>query len=84
MPLLIRIELDRTDDRLQLNRVFGMTNDREVDPADEDWFAAMDVNKDSFLSAEEFLGDALEFADFDQDDDGFLSRRELYDLGVAN
>lgn len=84
LPLLIRIELDRTDDRLQLNRVFGMTNDREVDPADEDWFAAMDANKDSFLSAEEFLGDALEFADFDQDDDGFLSRRELYDLGVAN
>lgn len=84
LPLLIRIELDRTDDRLQLNRIFGMTNEREADPADEDWFAAMDANKDSFLSAEEFFGDAFEFGDYDQDQDGFLSRRELYDLDIAN
>ena len=84
LPLLIRIELDRTDDRLQLNQIFGMTNEPETDPSDEDWFSAMDANRDGFLSAEEFFGDAVEFAGFDVDQDGFLSRRELYDLEIAN
>lgn len=78
MPLLVRLELERTDNRLEsgLFRQGGPPQDAAEMPSD--WFSAMDFNQDGFVSHGEFLGESEDFSNLDRDSDGFISRKEVY------
>ena len=75
LPLVVRLELSRTDSRLE-NGPFGVPTG-DAPPVDSDWFDAMDANRDGYLNRAEFLGSRPEFEEFDEDQDGFVSRREV-------
>ncbi|MFN3190122.1 MAG: EF-hand domain-containing protein [Aureliella sp.] len=76
MPMLVRFEMNRSDNRLDFN-VLGLPQTEQAEmPAD--WFAAMDTNQDGFLSKLEFLGEIDDFSALDADNDGFISRKEVY------
>ncbi|MEM7475527.1 MAG: hypothetical protein AAF483_11105, partial [Planctomycetota bacterium] len=79
MPLVVRMELDRGDNRLELNQILGMTNQASAAVEEQDWFSAMDANSDGYLAKEEYFGDADQFSVADADQDGFLSRNEVYE-----
>ena len=77
IPLLVRIEIRRTDDRLNRLDVIGNGTVESV-PADPDWFSAMDTNRDGLIDRLEFIGEIEDFASLDENNDGFLSRPEVY------
>ncbi len=77
LPLVVRMELRRTDNRLDAGPL-GLLGAAPAETADEDWFGAMDTNQDGFISGAEFLGSDDDFAGIDTDKDGFVSRREVY------
>lgn len=76
LPLLVRMELRRTDNRLNLGNL-GIPDSNSDEP-DMDWFSAMDTNRDGFIAGSEFLGETEDFATLDEDKDGFLARSEVY------
>lgn len=77
IPLLVRMEVKRSDSRLG-DRPFGATPGPRGDSADLDWFSAMDTNADGYVSSAEFLGENEDFDSLDLDKDGFLARSEVY------
>lgn len=78
LPLVARLELNRTDQRLTSPLISNPQTDTTV--ADSDWFSAMDTNRDSYVSTLEFLGESADFNEIDSDRDGFLSRNEAFSL----
>ncbi len=74
LPLVVRLEVDRTDDRLGANASVAPTDDASP----SSWFGAMDVNADNVVSNLEFLGTSEDFMAYDSDNDGFISREEAY------
>ncbi len=82
LPLMAILEVKRDDTRLG-SGPFGMRDQSAPDSGDEDWFSAMDTNRDGFLANAEFLGDFDDFSNLDADKDGFISRSEVYE-GLAS
>lgn len=78
LPLLVRMELSRTDNRLNGGPLGNLGQDSE-DQVDADWFSAMDTNRDGFVSKSEFLGESDDFDPIDANKDGFLARSEVYE-----
>ncbi len=74
LPLAIRLEIARTDNRLNLN----LPSSGVPTPSDSGWFAATDSNSDGFISNAEFVGSMEDFQAYDSDNDGFISREEAY------
>lgn len=74
LPLAIRLEIARTDNRLNLN----LPSSGVPTPSDGGWFAATDSNSDGFIGNVEFLGSIEDFQAYDSDNDGFISREEAY------
>lgn len=77
MPLLVRMEVNRSDSRLGDGLFAGLPGP-DGDSADFDWFSAMDTNADGYVSSAEFLGEFEDFDSLDSDKDGFLARTEVY------
>ena len=77
LPLMVRIEVERTDSRLAI-LPGPQPQQSSTPPADEDWFSAMDANLDGTVSRGEFLGSRSDFSDLDSDGDGFVTRSEVY------
>lgn len=77
LPLLVRLELRRTDNRLNVGNL-GLPNQQEAASPAQDWFAAMDTNNDGYIANDEFLGESDDFELLDEDKDGFLVREEVY------
>lgn len=77
LPLIARMEIKRTDQRLD-NRFPIPQQNPDAPEMPQDWFSAMDTNADGFISEEEFLGDSSDFSDLDADSDGFIGRSEVY------
>jgi Ca2+-binding EF-hand superfamily protein len=78
LPLVVTLRLRRSDSRLappegitQANLAAG-----DLQQTDEDWFSAMDTNRDGSLGRGEFLGDRESFNLFDTDGDGWIDRAE--------
>lgn len=82
LPLLVRLEIQRTDSRLNQGNFGFPTPDAEQ--VDADWFSAMDTNRDSFISRTEFLGEIDDFGTLDANKDGFLGRSEVYGAFDSN
>ena len=82
LPLLVRLEIARQDDRVSLD-VFGESESTGDESVDSDWFAAMDTNRDGFVTDSEFLGERDDFQRLDTDKDGFIGRVEVYGAAEA-
>jgi Ca2+-binding EF-hand superfamily protein len=83
IPSSFVIGLVRGDPQ-QGNNLFVMpTTPLQPAPDTPAWFASMDVNGDSLISAGEFLGTPRQFAQWDADGDGFLSLDEVLAVEVA-
>ena len=82
LPLLVKLELSRSDQRLDAGPL-GMGAVETEAPVDADWFQAMDTNRDGYISESEFLGETEVFGGLDSDKDGFLSRNEVYDAPAS-
>jgi Ca2+-binding EF-hand superfamily protein len=76
VPLVATLELKRSDSRFEF--AFPGSGTMAQPTMDGDWFSAMDTNRDGAISRAEFLGETTDFVDWDQDQDGFLSRGEVY------
>ncbi len=76
LPLLVTLELTRTDPRLAIFQRSGEAAVQEN--AADDWFSAMDSNGDGVLSRHEFLGTKSDFERLDADKDGFVAPGEVY------
>ena len=74
IPITIRLEIARTDDRLAINFPTGT----EMGTVEVGWFAASDSNNDGFVNNSEFLGSNEDFQAYDADNDGFISATEAY------
>jgi len=74
MPLAVKLEIVRTDDRLTVN----FPTETEKSTVEVGWFAASDSNSDGFISNSEFLGSAEDFLTYDADNDGIISTTEAY------
>ena len=76
MPLAVRLELVRTDDRLGLGPNSQMQPENST--VERNWFAASDSNNDGSVSSTEFLGSREDFSAYDTDNDGFITATEAY------
>jgi Ca2+-binding EF-hand superfamily protein len=77
LPLIVRLSIDRSDTRME-GLVNVLPTESQSQTLPEDWFAAMDLNGDSAVSTDEFLGDRSDFESLDVDGDGVIRRRDLY------
>ncbi len=77
LPLIVRLSIDRSDTRME-GLVNVLPTESQSQTLPEDWFAAMDLNGDSAISTDEFLGDRSDFESLDVDGDGVIRRRDLY------
>ncbi len=76
LPMVVKLRISRTDNRLNLPP--GMQPAVENLAGEDDWFSAMDTNRDGSISRAEFLGSDNDFQDSDKDRDGFISKTEVY------
>lgn len=80
MPLAVVLTVSRDDTRLNFSSLGG--NEMEKRGANAlptpAWFKAMDYNSDSELTKSEFLGEASDFNNLDQNQDGTIEAREVY------
>jgi Ca2+-binding EF-hand superfamily protein len=78
LPTSIRLQLTRSDQRIDL-RGLVIPGDRPVGgEADSNWFGAMDTNRDGSIAKQEFLGTNDEFKSLDRNGDGFILESEVY------
>ncbi|MCA9130030.1 MAG: hypothetical protein KDB22_23240 [Planctomycetales bacterium] len=82
LPLVIRAEVSRVDSRMTLLPESLESTTAESPPTD--WFSAMDSNQDGSIAELEFLGDYDDFARLDLDNDGYITRGEVYESPVDN
>ena len=75
MPLAVRLEIARTDDRMTVSFTPSQS---DTPPVEVGWFAASDSNNDGVISKAEFLGSSEDFLAYDTDNDGFISATEAY------
>ncbi len=73
MPLVVTLRLRRSDNRLSPPDGLTQPNQPTVD---DDWFSAMDTNRDGSVGRSEFLGDSQAFDDLDANSDGWINRME--------
>ncbi len=82
LPLVAALAIVRSDSRLD-NFLAG-AGAMSAPAVDSDWFSAMDTNRDGSVNSAEFLGEADDFFRFDINQDGFLSRGEVYFPKTSN
>lgn len=78
LPLVAILELKRADSRLDLGPLAAGAGASDVPVVDQDWFSAMDTNRDGVIGKSEFLGSYDDFSGLDADNDGFIGRQEVY------
>ena len=82
LPLVASLVLSRSDPRLAA--LAGVLPREDVSPVDDNWFRAMDTNRDGTLGADEFLGEMADFSRLDINQDGFLSSEEVSLTAAGN
>lgn len=76
LPLLVTLEITRSDSRLSSFQGRGEVSATENSAGG--WFSAMDTNGDGVLSRQEFMGSKTDFEHLDVDKDGFVAAGEVY------